>query len=579
MGNEAGDGVNFAAGYKWIHERDKSRPVHYERAGLGPNTDIYCPMYARIGWIEKYASEKQEMPLIMCEYAHAMGNSTGNLQDYWDVIEKYDHLQGGFIWDWVDQGLVKKNEKGEEYWAYGGDFGPEDVPSDQNFCINGLVNPDRTPHPGLFEVKKVYQYIKIQPDDLKNGKVSITNKYDFINPNDLNFNWTILADGKTIAQGTVSNLDIQPGKSKVVTIPIPKKPIEPGVEYYLNFNVATTKENPLIPVGFEIAGEQFKLPFFKKPENIDITTLPSLNWKEEDESLIITSENFQIRFDKKTGVIDSYKFRGIELIEKGPEPNFWRAPTDNDLGFRMPKKLGIWENTGNNRTLKNFSVKEASSNQITVLVDYDLQDVKSEHMIKYIILGNGDIMVKNKFIPGKKELPDIPRFGMKMRIPAEFYHVKWYGRGPHENYCDRKTSAFIGAYESTVKDLYYPYISPQENGNRTDTRWIAFTNKEGNGLIAVGMPLLSWSALPYTIEDLTQKSRGSIHEYELKEKDFVSVNLDYKQMGVGGDNSWGAQPHEKYRLKLQEYSYTFRLSPIIKGENPIEKSKIIYNVK
>ena len=577
MGNEAGDGVNFTAGYKWIHERDKSRPVHYERAELGPNTDIYCPMYARIGHLEKYAGEKQERPLIMCEYAHAMGNSTGNLQDYWDVIEKYDHLQGGFIWDWVDQGLVKKNEKGEEYWAYGGDYGPEDVPSDQNFCLNGLVNPDRTSHPGLFEVKKVYQYVGIQPEDIENGKVRITNKYHFININDLNFNWAIMAENKAVAQGTLSDINIPPGESKVVTIPIPKEPVKPGIEYFLNFSVTTTMEKPLVSKGYEIASEQIKLPFYEKMEKTDITTLPSLNLKDSNERLVVKGEKFQISFNKTTGDIDSWQFKENELIVKGPEPNFWRATTDNDFGFRMPKRMGVWQNAGKNRAVKNFAVKETSSNQVSVRVDYDLPDVESKHQVEYIVLGNGDVIISNTFTPGKEELPDIPRFGMKMRIPAEFYHVKWYGRGPHENYCDRKTSAFIGAYESTVKDLYYPYISPQENGNRTDTRWIAFINKEGNGLIAVGMPLLSWSALPYTIEDLTQKSRGSINEYELKEKDFVSVNLDYKQLGVGGDNSWGAQPHEKYRLKPQEYSYTFRLSPIIKGENPIEKSKIMYN--
>lgn len=579
MGNEAGDGVNFAAGYKWIHERDKSRPVHYERAGLGPNTDIYCPMYASIERIEKYASEKQERPLILCEYAHAMGNSTGNFQDYWDVIEKYDHLQGGFIWDWVDQGLVKKNEKGEEYWAYGGDYGPEDVPSDQNFCLNGLVNPDRTSHPGLFEVKKVYQYVGIQSEDIENGKVRITNKYHFININDLNFNWAIMAENKAVAQGTLSDINIPPGESKVVTIPIPKEPVKPGVEYFLNFSVTTTMEKPLVSKGYEIASEQIKLPFYEKMEKTDITTLPSLNLKDSKERLVVKGENFQISFNKTTGDMDSWQFRENELIEKGPEPNFWRATTDNDFGFRMPKRMGVWQNAGKNRAVKNFAVKETSSNQVSVRVDYDLPDVESKHQVEYIVLGNGDVILNNTFTPGKEELPDIPRIGMMMRIPKEFNQVKWYGRGPHENYQDRKTAAFVGVYEKKVTDLYYPYISPQENGNRTDTRWISFTNNEGNGLMATGMPYLSWSALPYTIEDLTQESRGSKHAYELKERDFISVNLDYKQMGVGGDNSWGARPHEKYRLKPQEYSYTFRLSPILKDENPVDKSKTWYNPK
>jgi beta-galactosidase len=579
MGNEAGDGVNFTAGYKWIHETDKSRPVHYERAVLGPNTDIYCPMYARIERLEEYGSEQQQKPLIMCEYAHSMGNSTGNLQDYWDVIEKYDHLQGGFIWDWVDQGLVKKNEKGEEYWAYGGDFGPEDVPSDHNFCLNGLVNPDRTAHPGLYEVKKVYQYIKIKPEDPKNGKVRIINNFDFININNMNFNWTIMADDKIVAQGVVSNLDILPGESKVVTIPIPKEPVKPGTEYFLNLRVTTTEEKPLIPKGFMIASEQIELPFFKNLEKADLASLPSLKWEKNEKRLLFTGKNIQIRFNMETGNLDSYQLNGIEIFEKGMEPNFWRAPIDNDFGFRMPNRLGVWKNASNNRLLNDIAIKEISPNQITVFVKYELPDIDSEYHVEYEILGNGDVTVKNTFIPGKEGLPDIPRLGMTMRIPEEFNKVKWHGRGPHENYWDRKTSAFVRVYESTVKELYYPYISPQENGNRTDTRWITLTNKEGIGILVTGMPYLSWSALPYTIEDLTQESRGSKHAYELKERDFICLNLDYKQMGVGGDNSWGARPHEKYRLRPQEYSYSFRLSPVFENDNSLEKSKVFYELK
>ncbi|MBE9510775.1 MAG: DUF4981 domain-containing protein, partial [Bacteroidetes bacterium] len=506
-------------------------------------------------------------------------NSTGNLQDYWDVIEKYDHLQGGFIWDWVDQGLVKKNEKGEQYWAYGGDYGTDDVPSDQNFCLNGLVNPDRTPHPGLYEVKKVYQYIGIQPEDLENGKVRITNKFDFVNTDDFNFNWTVMAENNTVAQGTLSDINILPGESKVVTIPIPKVLNKPGMEYFLNFSVTTTTEKSLVPKGYEIASEQIKLPFFKEKVKTELSTLPSLKLKENEKSLVITGENFQISFNRTTGNLKSYQFNGIELIGKSPEPNFWRAPTDNDLGFKMQERSGVWKNAGKNRLLKNFTVKETYSNQVTVMVDYDLHDVESKQQVKYIVLGNGDVIISNIFTPGKKGLPDMPRFGMRMNLPKEFNQVKWFGRGPFENYLDRKTAAFVGLYEKSVDELYFSYISPQENGNRTDTRWIAFANQDGVGLLVTGMPLLSWSALPYTMEDLTQESRGTRHTFDLHKKDFVSVNIDYKQMGVGGDNSWGARPHEKYRMKSQEYSYTFRLSPFLKDENPVEKSKIFYILK
>ncbi len=576
MGNEAGDGVNFSACYQWIHQRDASRPVHYERAELGPNTDIYCPMYARIERLEEYAKEKPNRPLILCEYAHAMGNSVGNLQDYWDVIEKEDQLQGGFIWDWVDQGLAKKNEQGKEFWAFGGDYGPADIPSDDDFCINGLVNPDRTPHPSLFEVKKVYQHIKFVPGDLKVGKISIENNYFFITLENLEIHWEILANQKQIATGTISDLKISPGESGEFIIPVPADQGIPGTEYFVNFSVTLKESEPLLPAGFEIAREQFRLPFYTGPPELDLSDVPDLEFITESDEIHFSGEGFSMSINIFTGNITSYRFNGLELFVKGPEPSYWRPPTDNDFGNWMHQQLAPWRNAAKNRVFRDLSIREESGNMHIITVRYDVPDVGGNQVIEYTLMGNGVVKVKNSFSYTNSKLDEIPRFGMTMFLTEGFSKIDYFGRGPHENYQDRYTSAFVGYYTTTPRQMYYPYISPQENGNRTDIRWISFRNEDGGGLLAVGSPLLSVSALPYTIEDLTQESRGSMHEFELEERDFISVNLDYKQRGVGGDNAWGAKPHAQYRLEDKEYSYEFWLIPLHPGEDVWDKSKIRY---
>ncbi len=319
MGNEAGDGVNFEAGSDWIHHRDPSRPVHYERAGLRPHTDIYCPMYSRIEHLVNYAKEKQDRPLILCEYAHAMGNSVGNLQDYWDAIDKYDHLQGGSIWDWVDQGLRKKTPDGREYWTYGDDFGDE--PTDRNFCCNGLVLPDRQITPKLLEVKKVYQYIKFKPVNLTTGKVEIINKYDFRDLSTVDIHWEILASGNPIAKGVISKPRILPQESRIFRIDLSAIKPEPGVEYFLNFSARTTEILPLIPVGHELANEQFKLPIAVEVAKTDISKLLKLTCSESDDLIWIRGNNLDIQFDRKRGALSSFKFNRTEMIKDGTEPN------------------------------------------------------------------------------------------------------------------------------------------------------------------------------------------------------------------------------------------------------------------
>jgi beta-galactosidase len=571
LGNEGGNGPNFEATYSWIKQRDSSRPVQYERAGEEWNTDIVCPMYAW-NYLEGYGSQLHDRPLIMCEYSHAMGNSNGNFQDYWDLIEKYPQLQGGLIWDWVDQGFAQKTATGEKYWAYGGDWGPPGTPSDQNFMCNGLVSPDRTPHPGIWEVKKAYQYVKIKPVTLSSNKFEIFNKYDFTNLKKFNINWEIVADGKQIASGVISKPDIEPHKSKIFEIKFPDIKAKPGVEYFINFTATTIEDAPLIPKGHIVATDQYKLAFDVPVEPTKISSLPAINIKENEKDVKIKGEKFSISFDKESGRISDYFFEGKSLIEKGPEPNFWRPPTDNDFGNQMPKISGVWRKAGENRLKRNFEVKKLSKQSVEISVEYDLPDVKSKFCAVYTILGNGEVNVKNDFITDESKLPEMPRFGVKMVLPKGFEQIEFYGRGPNENYCDRNTAANVGIYQSTVFKQYFQYVSPQENGNKTDVRWMAFKNDDV-GLMVVGMPLLSMSALHYTIDDLTQESRGSKHTIDLPKRDEIYLNIDLKQRGVGGDDSWWSKPHSQYCLLALSYSYSFRILPFSKNDDLMKLSK------
>lgn len=581
MGNEAGNGINFEECYRWIKQRDPSRPIHYERAELAWNTDIYCPMYARIEHLEKYAQSNPNRPLIMCEYAHSMGNSTGNLQDYWDVIEKYPVLQGGFIWDWVDQGLAKKNEKGELFWAYGGDFGPPDTPSDSNFCCNGLVAPDRKPHPALWEVKKVYQPARFELSKPLSGDktevgVKITNKYDFLTlePETYSIHWSALKNGEKVAEGSLPCPEIAPWKTAAVTVKLPAEAFGPGAETFLNLELRTRKElyHGLIPAGHAVASEQLKLAEKEsttaspsvpgRPE----TKLPGLKIKESKENrnlVSISGQNFVVTFDRTEGRPVSLKHKNIEFFKDGPRPNFWRAPTDNDFGNRMPVRLKVWREASLTRQVKGFRIDKNKNGQVTVRVDFYLPSVEASHTVLYTVERDGTLTVRNEFRPANPEkLPEIPRVGMLLGLADGFEQIEYYGRGPHENYCDRKTSAFVGIYHTSRDEQVIPYVSAQEFGNRTDTRWLVIKRKDGAGIKFIGQPVFEFSAIPYTPEDLTLNRRGEKHFNEVPRRSNLYVTVDLAQMGVGGDDSWGARPHPQYLIKPQPYTWSFIIQPL-----------------
>lgn len=572
LGNEAGDGVNFEATSAWIHGRDPSRPVQYERAESRPHTDIVVPMYHSVRRITQYAETHSDRPLILCEYAHAMGNSVGNLYEYWEAIKKYKHLQGGFIWDWVDQGLRARTPEGVEYFAYGGDFGPPEIPSDGNFCMNGLVSADRTPHPSLLQVRKIYQYVDFSASDLSQGKIRIENQYDFQSLGSLRGFWEVRADGKTIEQGALPALDLAAGESQLVTIPLTRPTVRPGVEYWLNVSFRLAEKTRWADPGYEVAWEQFKLPFSAESRAEDLVPSADLKLQESPFIARVQGDDFTLEFDKKRGSISSFRFKDTELIRTGPYPDFWRAPIDNDLGNQMPRRLSIWRpadrkvdwrGLGIHWQVQETTVEQVSPAMVRFSAKGLLARVLARYEVTYEVLGSGEVKVHASMTGASPDLPELPRFGMQVTLPKEFQWMEWYGRGPHESYWDRKRGAAVGEYMGTVDDQFFEYSRPQENGNKTDVRWFSLTNKEGVGLMAIGKPLLSVGAKNYRTADLENVR----HHYALERRPFVTLNLDHKQMGVGGDNSWGALPMEAYRLKPGDYSYSFSLIPISKKES------------
>lgn len=579
LGNEAGNGENLKETYRWLKKQDKSRPVQYEGATNDFNTDIQAPMYHRPAQLAQYAQSDAKRPYILCEYAHAMGNSVGNLQDYWDVIESYDILQGGFIWDWVDQGILTKNKQGEEFYAYGGDLGGENIQNDKNFCLNGLVNPDRTPHPSLYEVKKVYQSIKFKKVNDRIGQYELYNGYDFIDLSSFKIIWELRRDGVVIATGDVPQKHTSPRSSTSIQLDLPNLETTTN-EYYLNFKVFTKEPILSLPVGHQVAKEEFALSSSIFPRFNEKIPSKFLTTHFNGKDLIVKGQNFQILFDTQTGSLQQYSVDGSSFFKSPITPNFWRAPTDNDFGFKMPTKWQVWKKASHNRVLESFEVsdgrgrkllkqqeKDFKSGVLQLKASYTLPDVKGEIEISYLVNANGEIKITNTLSGLSETLPPLPRFGNILTLKREYDQVTWYGRGPYENYQDRNTASFVGKYNSTVADLYYPYIRPQENGYKTDVRWVSLTDQKGNGLRFEGTDLFGFSVHHQTIDDFDAGlKKAQRHNIDVKQRPLVSMNLDYKQMGVGGDNSWRFKPHDQYMIFPDQYTYSYIIKPITKIE-------------
>ncbi|MFV0505948.1 MAG: glycoside hydrolase family 2 TIM barrel-domain containing protein [Bacteroidales bacterium] len=560
MGNEAGDGVVFTEVYKAVKDRDPSRPIHYERAVMGDNTDIYCPQYPGVNGLRRYQSKKQTKPFISSEYSHAMGNSNGNIADLWDVFneDRYDQLQGGYIWDWIDQALVKTGNDGSTFWAYGGDYGT-DMPSDKNFVCNGIISADYTPHPAMEEVKYSYQNVMFKKVA---GGYEISNYHDFIDLSDFDVLWKISKDGKVIKTGQLDNFNLKAFESKVVNLDGELKFNEPG-EYFIDFSVRMKYDKPFLPAGFEVAHEQFALEATKKQkESSDCQACLAPKFTDNNGSIDITGEMFSLSFDKKQGVISSYKVSGVELMQKGPQINFWRPANDNDKGSRMLNRLGVWREVSREAKPSSVDVQQ-NGDKIVVTVRYQLEKVKSSELVTYTIAGNGTVHVQASLTVNGDKIPDLPRFGVRWEMPVNFDNLKYYGRGAHENYVDRNRSAWVGIYESKVADQYFKYVRPQENGYKTDARWFELRNENGFGLKVIADNLVGFSTLHNPIEDFDMEDMDDYrHTNDIVKKDGVFITTDLKQMGVAGDNSWGARPYPQYSVPAQNYEFGFTISPV-----------------
>jgi beta-galactosidase len=528
LGNEAGNGYNFYQTYLWVKEADKNimaRPVNYERAQWEWNSDMYVPQYPGASWLENTGKNGSDRPVAPSEYAHAMGNSTGNLWGQWQAIYKYPNLQGGYIWDWVDQGLLQKDKNGREYWAYGGDFGVN-APSDGNFLCNGLVNPDRGPHPAMAEVKYVHQNVGFEAIDAASGKFRITNRFYFTNLKKYQIHYSVLSNNKTIKSGKVS-LDIAPQASKEFTVPVNGLKSQPGTEYFVNFSVTTVEPEPLIPAGYEIAYDQFQLPI-QAEKRIYKANGPALTTATSGDELTVSSSKVNFVFNKKSGLVTSYKVDGTEYFKDGfgIQPNFWRAPNDNDYGNGAPKRLQVWKQSS-----KNFhvtDVKMTTENKVVSLKATYLLAAGNLYVVTYRIYPSGIVNVSAQFTstdmqaaetevseatrmatftPGSDAARkaasklEVPRIGVRFRLPAQMNNVQYFGRGPEENYIDRNHGTLVGVYKTTADKMYFNYVRPQENGHHTDTRWIALSPDKGNGLAIVADSLIGFNALRNSIED------------------------------------------------------------------------------
>ena len=587
LGNEAGDGVNLGATYDWIKSRDLSRPVQYETEGdieeVGErHSDFHSSMYWRHWDLEQYAQTNNDRPFILIEYSHAMGNSSGNLREYWDVINKHEVLAGGFIWDWVDQGLIEHDEEGVAYWTYGGDYGPADVPSSGNFNFNGLVFPDRRVQPAYWEVKRVYQHVEFIADSLVSGDFTVRNNYDFTSLDDFELHWQVTADGTTIQRGVVDDLHVAPENSARIWLPYNMRSLRAGPEHHLLLQLVANRPRGLMPAGHLYAEQQFAIP--SQSMSGEFLLAPpvagNVDTRQDGNLHTVTAGETTVTFDASTGLLTSIGYRGSELLRAPLVPNFWRAPTDNDFGNYMQDWAAVWEQAGHNRTLEAFAVDSSTPCCVTLTADYafssDAGDKLATWRATYSVTPDGRIEVDNEF-ERQADLPVIPRIGMNVELLPALDQVEWFGRGPHENYSDRKESANIGRYRNAVADHYVPYLRPQENGYKTDTRWLSLSG-EGIGLFVQADELISFAVsnnrlvdfvppvkIAITSEDgpgaRDNEERRNIHVNDVRPRDLVSLDIDYGQMGVGGDDSWGKRTLQQYSLNRRSYRYGFALVP------------------
>lgn len=617
LGNEGGNGYNFYQTYLWMKDKEKhlmNRPVCYERALWEWNTDMFVPQYPSAAWLEEIGQSGADRPIVPSEYAHAMGNSTGNLYGQWNAIYKYPHLQGGYIWEWMDHALLAKDKNGQPYWAYGGDFGV-DQPSDGNFVADGIIGPDQNPHPAMVEVKYNHQNIGFRAVDLSKGQIEITNRFYFTNLSKYLVKYKVLKNWTVIKEGKLP-LSLAPQESEIVSIPVGNLKAKAGTEYFINFEVQTKEQEPLVPAGHIIAFDQFELPIKAEKATYISKKSEKPNVTDSNGIINVSSSDFTFTFDTNMGVVTSYQVRGNEYFDKGfgIQPNFWRAPNDNDYGNGEPKRLQVWKRASKEFLITDYKVSEIN-NTVIITADYAIE-TGNHYILTYTIYPDAAVNVSARFLPIKveeismskseaelaathspqakadkanKRTLEVPRIGVRFRLPAQMDNIQYFGRGPEENYIDRYKSTLIGLYKAKAWELYHPYIRPQENGHHIDTRWIKATDNSQKGLLIIGGEPIAFNALRNSVEDFDgQESdapyqwgnfskeeienrneaeakdlmRKQTHAKDIKPRDFVEICLDWRQQGVGGYDSWGSRPIQEATIYAdEEYSWSFMFMP------------------
>ncbi|WP_199658323.1 MULTISPECIES: glycoside hydrolase family 2 TIM barrel-domain containing protein [Prevotellaceae] len=570
LGNECGYGVNFEKAYDWVKACDKTRPAQYERGGYDSKTDIYCPMYIGYEESESYCKSNGTKPYIQCEYAHAMGNSEGGFKEYWDLIRKYPKYQGGYIWDFVDQGLRDKSPvTGKEIFTYGGDYGRYPG-SDYNFNCNGIIAPNRRLNPHAYEIQYVLQNVWIKDFDAENGSFNVYNENFFKNIDDLNLTATLFANGVKLTTVTIPDTKgIAPQATKLVKSEALKSAIEKAEaehateEITINFAFASDGSQPLVDKGQVMARQQIVLNGYEFDKvDAPANTGSKIEVEETNSYVKVSAERMSVTIGKKTGMIDYLDVDGEPMLKfrESMTPEFWRAPTDNDYGASLQKKMRVWKNPQMN--LKSFD-KSESKDSVVLTANFEMPEVKAELMLRYRINAAGEVTVTEKMTTDKEaKVADLFRYGMQLQMPASFSKLEYYGRGPEENYIDRHSSSFIGKYEANVKDEYYPYVRPQESGNHTDIRYFSIFNPTtGKGITFEGYAPMECSAIPYLVEDLDagieKEHAWGQHSGDLVEKGLVQLHIQQRQFGLGCIDSWGSSPMEKYRMHYQDRCFSF----------------------
>lgn len=633
LGNEAGNGYNFYNTYLYLKDADKdlmNRPVCYERALWEWNTDMFVPQYPSAAWLEEIGAKGADRPVVPSEYAHAMGNSTGDLYGQWNAIYKYPQLQGGYIWEWMDHALLAHDKNGKAFWAYGGDYGV-DLPSDGNFVADGVIGPDQVPHPAMNEVKYNLQEVGFTAKDLSKGEIEVKNRFYFTDLSNYLVKYKILKNGEVVAEHTLTDFSLAPQAVKTVSVPVQSlQANEPGDEFFVNMEVYTKDATSLVPAGHLMAHDQFQLPISKVKEVYKENT-GKINLTDNANQITFSTSSFTFVFDKKAGIPTSYQVDGTEFFKDGfgISPNFWRAPNDNDYGNGEPARLQVWKQSSRDFNVEKYKVTKQNNNYL-LSVNYKLP-AGNNYIVDYKIYPSGIIRIDAKFTPieapevevakseaelmathtplaesdkKRKNVLEVPRIGVRFRLPQQMDNIKYLGRGPEENYIDRHKGTLVGIYQTKAEDMYFPYVRPQENGHHIDTRWLSATNNDGEGLLIQATETIEFNALRNSIEDFDSEEANAPYQWnnfskaemtnqtdangknvrpkqthinDITPRDFVEVCLDWRQQGVGGYDSWGARPIEAATIySNEEYNWSFVLIPIKNLQDIQTKVKFDY---